>query len=68
MSLIPGVNEEEGLHDHSDSPSSHIRNSVSIIEDIENLNKKATNPELDVTAVSVHACAYTLGYTVLTRR
>ena len=25
-----------------------------VIEDIENLNKKAKNPELDVTAVSVH--------------
>jgi 1,4-dihydroxy-6-naphthoate synthase len=36
-----------------------------VIEDIENLNKKATNPELDVTAVSVHACAYIPGYTIL---
>ena len=36
-----------------------------VIEDIENLNKKATNPELDVTAISVHACAYISGYTVL---
>ena len=36
-----------------------------IIEDIENLNKKATNPELDVTAVSVHACAYIPNYTIL---
>ena len=36
-----------------------------IIEDIENLNKKATNPELDVTAVSVHACAYIQNYTIL---
>ena len=36
-----------------------------IIEDIENLNKKATEPELDVTAVSVHACAYIPNYTVL---
>jgi 1,4-dihydroxy-6-naphthoate synthase len=36
-----------------------------VIEDIEQLNKKATNPELDVTAVSVHACAYIPGYTVL---
>jgi 1,4-dihydroxy-6-naphthoate synthase len=33
-----------------------------VIEDIEKLNKKATNPELDVTAVSVHACAYTRIY------
>ena len=36
-----------------------------VIEDIENLNKKAINPQLDVTAVSVHACAYIPGYTVL---
>ena len=36
-----------------------------IIEDIENLNKRATNPELDVTAVSVHACAYIPNYTIL---
>jgi len=36
-----------------------------IIEDIEKLNKKATEPELDVTAVSVHACAYIPGYTIL---
>lgn len=36
-----------------------------VIEDIENLNKKALNPNLDVTAVSVHACAYTPDYTIL---
>ncbi len=36
-----------------------------VIEDIEKLNTKATNPELDVTAVSVHACAYIPGYTIL---
>ena len=36
-----------------------------IIEDIEKLNRKATDPQLDVTAVSVHACAYIPGYTVL---
>ena len=36
-----------------------------VIEDIENLNKKAVNPKLDVTAVSVHACAYIPGYTIL---
>ena len=36
-----------------------------IIEDIENLNKKAKNPQLDVTAVSVHACACIPNYTVL---
>ena len=35
------------------------------IEDIENLNKKAVEPELDVTAVSVHACAYIPNYTIL---
>ena len=31
-----------------------------VIEDIEKLNRKAINPELDVTAVSVHACAHIL--------
>jgi 1,4-dihydroxy-6-naphthoate synthase len=36
-----------------------------VIEDIENLNKKATDPQLDVTAVSVHACAYIPDYTIL---
>ena len=36
-----------------------------VIEDIENLNKMAMNPALDVTAVSVHACAYIPGYTIL---
>ncbi len=36
-----------------------------VIEDIERLNKKAVNPELDVTAVSVHACAYIPEYTIL---
>jgi len=36
-----------------------------VIEDIEKLNHKATDPELDVTAVSVHACAYIPGYTIL---
>ena len=36
-----------------------------IIEDIEKLNRRAINPELDVTAVSVHACAHISGYTIL---
>ncbi len=36
-----------------------------IIEDIEKLNRKALNPELDVTAVSVHACTYIPDYTIL---
>jgi 1,4-dihydroxy-6-naphthoate synthase len=36
-----------------------------VIEDIEKLNRKAINPELDVTAVSVHACAYIPEYTIL---
>src|SRR5579862_4873380 len=31
-----------------------------IIEDIETLNRRATNCELDVTAVSIHAYAYVL--------
>jgi len=36
-----------------------------VIEDIEKLNRKATDPKLDVTAVSVHACAFIPGYTIL---
>ncbi len=36
-----------------------------VIEDIENLNRKAISPELDVTAVSVHACAHIPDYTIL---
>jgi len=36
-----------------------------VIEDIEKLNRKAVDPELDVTAVSVHACAYIPKYTIL---
>jgi len=36
-----------------------------VIEDIEKLNRKAINPVLDVTAVSVHACAYIPDYTIL---
>lgn len=36
-----------------------------VIEDIEKLNRKAINPELDITAVSVHACAYIPDYTIL---
>src|SRR5215212_8231488 len=38
-----------------------------IIEDIETLNKRAMNAELDVTAVSIHAYAYVLDqYALLT--
>jgi len=44
------------------SPEFSVRH---VIEDIEKLNRKATDPELDVTAVSVHACAYIPGYTIL---
>jgi 1,4-dihydroxy-6-naphthoate synthase len=36
-----------------------------VVEDIEALNKKALKYELDVTAVSVHACAYLPDYTIL---
>lgn len=36
-----------------------------IVEDIETLNKRALKHELDVTAVSVHACAYIPDYTIL---
>lgn len=45
-----------------DSPEFKVNH---VIEDIEKLNRKATSPELDVTAVSVHACAYIPGYTIL---
>jgi 1,4-dihydroxy-6-naphthoate synthase len=44
------------------SPDFTVRH---VIEDIEKLNRKATSPVLDVTAVSVHACAYIPGYTIL---
>lgn len=36
-----------------------------IIEDIERLNRRAARPDLDVTAISVHACAYVPEYTIL---
>ena len=36
-----------------------------VIEDIEKLNKRALNNELDVTAVSVHAYAFLKDYTIL---
>ena len=36
-----------------------------VISDIEDLNRKAISPQLDVTAVSVHACAYIPEYTIL---
>ena len=36
-----------------------------VVEDIETLNKRAVKHELDVTAVSVHACAYIPDYTIL---
>ena len=36
-----------------------------VIADIEELNKRALSEELDVTAVSVHACAYLPNYTIL---
>lgn len=36
-----------------------------VVDDIEALNCKAVSPQLDVTAVSVHACAYIPGYTIL---
>jgi len=36
-----------------------------VVEDIETLNKRALNHELDVTAVSAHACAYIKDYTIL---
>ncbi|SRR5579875_654988 len=36
-----------------------------VVEDIETLNRRALTHELDVTAVSAHACAYINDYTVL---
>lgn len=36
-----------------------------VVEDIESLNKRALNHELDVTAISVHAYAYTNNYVIL---
>jgi len=36
-----------------------------VVQDIESLNRLACNPQLDVTAVSVHACAYAPAYTIL---
>lgn len=44
------------------SPGFNITHTV---EDIEALNRKASSPQLDVTAVSVHACAHIPGYTIL---
>lgn len=38
---------------------------VHVIEDIEELNRRALKGDLDVTAVSVHACAYIPDYTIL---
>ncbi|MEO9308071.1 MAG: MqnA/MqnD/SBP family protein [Nitrososphaera sp.] len=36
-----------------------------VVEDIETLNKRSLKHELDVTAVSAHACAYLKDYTIL---
>ncbi len=44
------------------SPDFEVNHTVM---DIEQLNRMAVQPELDVTAVSVHACAYIPGYTIL---
>lgn len=38
---------------------------VEVIDDIETLNQRAKKGDLDVTAVSVHACASTPDYTIL---
>lgn len=45
-----------------ESPGFEVSHTV---EDIEGLNRRARDPQLDVTAVSVHACAYIPGYTIL---
>jgi 1,4-dihydroxy-6-naphthoate synthase len=44
------------------SPSFTIKH---VIEDIETLNRRALAHELDVTAVSAHACAYLQDYVIL---
>lgn len=44
------------------SPHFQVRH---VVEDIETLNKRAIKHELDVTAVSAHACAYINDYTIL---
>ncbi len=38
---------------------------IHIVEDIERLNKRALDHELDVTAISIHAYAYTDDYVIL---
>lgn len=50
------------LTDRIPNPGFSVRH---IVEDIETLNQRAVNPDLDVTAVSVHACAHIPGYTIL---
>jgi 5,8-dihydroxy-2-naphthoate synthase len=45
--------------------TSALFNVEHIIEDIETLNKRAINHELDITAISAHAYAYTEDYTIL---
>ena len=45
--------------------SSAFFNVEHVIDDIETLNKRAINHELDVTAISAHAYAYTEDYTIL---
>ena len=44
------------------SPDFEVRH---VIDDIEKLNRRAACAELDVTAVSVHACAHIPEYTIL---
>ena len=45
--------------------TSPLFNVKHVVEDIETLNKRALKHELDVTAVSAHACAYLKDYTIL---
>ena len=45
--------------------TSPLFNVKHVVEDIETLNKRSLKHELDVTAVSVHACAYLNDYTIL---
>jgi len=45
--------------------TSALFNVEHVIDDIETLNKRAINHELDITAISAHAYAYTEDYTIL---
>ena len=50
---------ESGLISTGDFEIEHV------IEDIEKLNKRAINHELEITAISAHAYAYLSNYVIL---